>query len=121
MKWKELVLQHDPLANALVLCCDLKGEGRASIWRAKSEGSSMLQSHFRPAAVTRCLNTGLLISLPIRKKGFIRVFAHNSKTSVMNWRIASSVCGLVGLCGIDVDEIVDARLPAAPSGVVAGW
>jgi hypothetical protein len=39
----------------------------------------------------------------------------------MNCLMASSVCGLVGLCGIDVEEMVEARLPLELDGVAVGW
>jgi hypothetical protein len=36
--------------------------------------------------------------------------------------MASSVWGLVGFCGIEVDEIVEVRLPAPEAFVMAdGW
>jgi hypothetical protein len=38
----------------------------------------------------------------------------------MNCRMASSVCGLVGLCGMDVEEMVEARLPVELEGVAVG-
>jgi len=38
----------------------------------------------------------------------------------MNCLIASSVCGLVGLCGIDVEEMAEARLPVELDGIAVG-
>lgn len=49
------------------------------------------------------------------------VLTQISKTSFMNCLIASSVCGLVGLCGTDVEEILDARLPVELDGAAVGW
>lgn len=39
----------------------------------------------------------------------------------MNCLIASSVWGLVGLCGMDVEEMVEVRLPLELEGVAVGW
>jgi hypothetical protein len=49
------------------------------------------------------------------------VLTQISNTSFMNCLMASSVCGLVGLCGMDVEEMVDARLPVEADGVAVGW
>jgi len=38
----------------------------------------------------------------------------------MNCLIASSVCGLVGLCGINVEEMAEARLPVELDGIAVG-
>ena len=49
------------------------------------------------------------------------VLTQISNTSFMNCLMASSVCGLVGLCGMDVEEMVDVRLPLEADGVAVGW
>ena len=64
--------------------------------------------YFLPAATTLCLNTGLSIFPSVLANGFIIAFNQISNTSPKNCRIASSVCGLVGLFGIVVvfeDEV----------------
>ena len=61
-----------------------------------------LHKYFLPAATTLCLNTGLPIFVSVLENGFIIAFSHISNTSPKNCRIASSVCGLVGLLGMPV-------------------
>ena len=51
----------------------------------------------------------------------MRVLTQFSKVSIINCLIASSVWGLVGLWGIDVEEIVEARLPPEALAVAIGW
>ncbi len=55
--------------------------------------------YFLPAATTLCLNTGLAILPSVLANGFMMALSQTSKTSPKNCRIASSVCGLVGLLG----------------------
>lgn len=68
-----------------------------------------LHKYFLPAAVTLCLNTGLPIFPSVVANGFIIAFSQTSKTSPKNCRIASSVCGLVGLFGMLV--LLDDEVP----------
>lgn len=66
--------------------------------------------YFLPAAVTLCLNTGLASFPSTLAKGLIIAFVHTSNTSPKKALIASSVCRLVGLFGIDVLELDEDRL-----------
>lgn len=58
--------------------------------------------YFFPAATTLVRNTGLVSLASMPWNGFITAFNQLSNTSAKNCRIASSVCGLVGLLAIDV-------------------
>ena len=68
------------------------------------------QRYFFPAATTLCLNTGLPSFPSTLANGLMIAFIQISNTSPKNARIASSVCGLVGLFGIDVLEDDEDRL-----------
>lgn len=65
--------------------------------------------YFFPAPTTLCLKTGLPSFPSTLAKGFITAFVHTSNTSPKNCRIASSVCGLVGLFGILVFTLDEER------------
>lgn len=65
--------------------------------------------YFLPAPTTLCLKTGLPNLPSTLAKGFITAFVHASNTSPKNCRIASSVCGLVGLFGILVFTLEEER------------
>lgn len=64
--------------------------------------------YFFPAATTRARNTGLAITVSTPQNGFITAFSHTSNTSAKNWRMASSVCGLVALFAIEVPPVTPA-------------
>lgn len=78
-------------------------------------GSQQAESdhkYFFPAAATLCLKTGLPSLSSTLANGLIMALVHTSRTSPKNCLIASSVCGLVGLFGMDVLELDEDRLPA---------
>lgn len=62
--------------------------------------------YFFPAATTLARKTGLPKGVSTRQKGFMIAFNQTSKTSAKNCRIASSVCGLVGLLAMLVLPVV---------------
>lgn len=77
--------------------------------------------YFFPAATTLARNTGLVSCASMPWNGFITAFNQLSNTSAKNCRIASSVCGLVGLLAMDV---LPGRLDADEREVVVevgGW
>ena len=78
----------------------------------------LLHKYFLPAAVTLCLNTGLPILPSVVENGFIIAFNQTSNTSPKNCRIASSVCGLVGLFGMLV--LLDDEAPRLAAPVESG-
>lgn len=70
---------------------------------------STRHKYFFPAPTTLCLKTGLPNFPSTLAKGFMIAFVHTSKTSPKNCRIASSVCGLVGLFGMLVFTLEEER------------
>jgi len=78
-----------------------------------------LYKYFLPAAATLCLNTGLPNFPSTLANGFITALIHTSNTSPKNCRIASSVCGLVGLLGMLVLLELEERLLAVL--LEGGW
>lgn len=76
--------------------------------RVLSSYNALLHKYFLPAATTLCLKTGLPIFPSVLANGFMIAFSQTSNTSPKNCRMASSVCGLVGLFGMLVlpdDEV----------------
>ena len=73
--------------------------------------------NFFPAASTLARKTGLVSSWLMPWNGFITAFTHASYTSLKNKRMASSVCGLVGLIGTDAEPPLPADEGADPPEV----
>lgn len=71
-------------------------------------GNDSCHKYFFPAASTLALNTGLPRTVSTPQNGFMTAFNQTSKTSAKNWRMASSVWGLVGLFAIDVLPLEEA-------------
>lgn len=70
-----------------------------------------------PAATTLVLKTGLTILSSTPVNGFMIALIHISKTSPKNPLMASSVCGLVGLFGMLVVELLDLELEVEVFGL----
>lgn len=77
-----------------------------SLFRQARTASSILHKYFFPAATTLARKTGLPKGVSTRQNGFMIAFNQTSKTSARNCRIASSVCGLVGLLAMLVLPVV---------------
>lgn len=77
-----------------------------SLFRKARTANSILHKYFFPAATTLARKTGLLKGVSTRQNGFMIAFNQTSKTSAKNCRIASSVCGLVGLLAMLVLPVV---------------